>query len=192
MSATRRGAERQPSDFYATPAEVCDAAIAVVPMRSPDAMVLDAGAGTGAWGASLRRTYADLWIEGIDIEPRTKPDGVDYDEWHAPRDFLSVTQADIGTYDAVIGNPPFSLAEEFVRHAHTMIAPNGVVAFLLRLNFLEGKKRGDGLWKEFPLSGLYVYSARPSFTGDGKTDAAAYALFVWNKGHRGKFTGGWL
>lgn len=192
MSATRRGAERAESDFYATPFGVCEAAVRVIPLRSPDAQVLDVGAGTGAWGRAMREVFPDAYITGVDLEDREKPSGDSYDEWHGSRDFLATTQANLGTYDAVVGNPPFSQAEEFVRHAHTLVATGGSVAFLLRLAFLEGKKRGDGLWKEFPLARLYVCSARPSFTGNGKTDATAYALFVWEKGHHGKFVGGWI
>jgi len=192
VSVAGRGAKRQPLDFYETPSAFCDAIVRVIPVRSPDAMVLDAGAGSGAWGAALKQVYPDVWLEGIDIDERPVPSSGAYDEWHPNQDFLASTQESLGTYDVILGNPPFSLAEEFVRHAHTLLAPGGVVAFLLRLNFLEGKQRGEKLWKELPLSVLHVFSSRPSFTGDGRTDASEYALFVWAKGHHGKFTGGWL
>jgi len=49
---------------------------------------------------------------------------------------------------------------------------------------LESKKRKD-FWQRHPVNGLYVLSERPSFTG-GKTDAAAYAWFVWNSSGRQK------
>ncbi|MCL6612078.1 MAG: hypothetical protein K6T66_11125 [Peptococcaceae bacterium] len=52
------------------------------------------------------------------------------------------------------------------------------IIMLLRLAFLESKKRRD-FWRRYPVNGLYVLSERPSLMG-GKTDAAAYAWFIWN------------
>ncbi len=82
-----------------------------------------------------------------------------------------------GGIDVVIGNPPYALAEKFVRRS-LMIAP--WVVFLLRLNFLAGDKRAglDGLYAE-RVPDVYVLPNRPSFAGNGKTDATEYAWFVW-------------
>ena len=192
MSAAGRGAERKESDFYETPIAVCERAMPVVPMVSPDALVLDAGAGTGHWGKVMRDLYPDVYIDGIDIRDVAKPEGNAYDGWFPNKDFLSVSRAEMGTYDVVLGNPPFSQAEQFIRHAHGLISPDGVVAFLLRLSILEGKHRGENLWKELPPTEVRVFSSRPSFTGNGHTDSSAYAMFVWRRGHTGKFTGGWI
>jgi len=49
---------------------------------------------------------------------------------------------------------------------------------LLRTAFLESKKRYS-FWQKHTLSGLYVLSQRPSFTGKG-TDATSYAFFIFN------------
>lgn len=57
----------------------------------------------------------------------------------------------------------------------------GVLIFLLRTAFLESKSRYE-FWQENPLNDLYVLSKRPSFTGDGKSDATSYSWFVWKKG----------
>lgn len=84
-----------------------------------------------------------------------------------------------GSYDLILGNPPYSLAEEHTKHALALRSRCGVVAFLLRLAFLESEKRIP-FWKQFPASKIYVLSERPSFTGGG-TDNAAYALFTWDR-----------
>lgn len=68
-------------------------------------------------------------------------------------------------YDCIITNPPYSLAEEFLRKS-LEIAP--VVCFLLRLNFLGSQKRAAFLSKNPP--DVYVLSERPSFV-NGKTDS---------------------
>lgn len=79
----------------------------------------------------------------------------------------------------MIGNPPYRLAEEAVRWGLTHLRFGGAVVMLLRLAFLEGQARGRGLWREFPPSRVRVLTRRPSFTGNGKTDATAYAIFEW-------------
>lgn len=95
-------------------------------------------------------------------------------------------------YDCVIGNPPYKYAEAFVRLSLEHTVEGGYVVFLLRLAFLEGQERGAGLWKEYPPKQVAVCSQRPSFTGDGKTDATAYAVFVWQKGYSGSTSLTWL
>lgn len=78
----------------------------------------------------------------------------------------------------VIANPPYSLAEAFVR-AYGLDVARPFAAFLLRLGFLESKKRWP-LFSEHPPAAVYVLSDRPSFTGNGRTDASAYAWATWS------------
>lgn len=79
--------------------------------------------------------------------------------------------------DLIITNPPFSLAEEFLRKS-ILEARN--VIYLLRINFLASKKRQQ-LWEDIGTPNkLLVLSARPSFTGEG-TDSQEYAWFCWDK-----------
>ena len=79
--------------------------------------------------------------------------------------------------NCIITNPPFSLAQEFLDKS---LEEADVVIYLLRLGFLESINR-----KEFntnnPPDHLVVLSKRPSFTGNGKTDSAAYAWFIYDK-----------
>lgn len=69
-------------------------------------------------------------------------------------------------YDIIIGNPPFSLAKEFVEKSLDLLNENGVLIFLLRTAFLESKKRFE-FWQSNPVTGLYVLSKRPSFLSRG-------------------------
>jgi hypothetical protein len=55
---------------------------------------------------------------------------------------------------------------------------------LLRLNFLGAQRRRDW-WKAHEPAALFVLSARPSFTQDGKTDATDYAWFAWTNRYKG-------
>lgn len=81
-------------------------------------------------------------------------------------------------YKTIITNPPYSLAMEFILKSFELVEPDGEVIMLLRLAFLESKKRYD-FWQKHPVNKLYILSERPSFTGKG-TDATAYGWFVWD------------
>lgn len=81
-------------------------------------------------------------------------------------------------YKTIIGNPPYSLAMEFINKCFEIADQDTEIIMLLRTAFLESKKRYD-FWQEHPLNGLYVLSQRPSFTGKG-TDATSYSFFIWN------------
>ncbi|MDB4946215.1 MAG: hypothetical protein JWP97_5749 [Labilithrix sp.] len=83
--------------------------------------------------------------------------------------------------DLIISNPPFSHAQEFAEKALACVATGGTVALLLRLGFLESKKRIG--FHRANGSSVYVLSSRPSFTGNGKTDASGYGWFLWGSRH---------
>jgi hypothetical protein len=99
--------------------------------------------------------------------------------------------ATVDRYDLIIGNPPYSLAEEHVRLCLGLLADGGQLVFLLRLAFLESAKR-EALWREHPPERVDVLTRRPSFTHNGKTDSAAYAVFRWRNGHVGAPELGWI
>lgn len=77
---------------------------------------------------------------------------------------------------AIVGNPPFTLALEFARACVESEA--AYVALLLPLGFLASAERAS-FHRVHPVARLVVLSRRPSFTVDGKTDSTDYAWFVW-------------
>lgn len=170
---------RDEHDHYPTPVELCRAALALIPSHFylPDHVeVLDPGCGDGVWGRAFKSLYPSAGVAGVELRDIPYPAG--YNELYRG-DFLDL--AIPNKYDAVIGNPPYKFAEEFVRKAHDCLWDRGVVVMLLRLAFLEGQARSRGLWKDYPPRRVAILSRRPSFTGNGKTDATAYAVYVWVK-----------
>ena len=81
----------------------------------------------------------------------------------------------------IITNPPFSLAHEFAQKALDLGATK--LALLVRLQFLEGIKRGE-FFSRHPPATVWVFSKRLSFNVDGKFKSGgvmAFAWFVWKK-----------
>lgn len=171
MSATNRGGIRRPSDHYPTP-EWCTR---IVINRIPEYDILDPCAGDGAilrvaksmnrrpWAKELRPECMDALSDVCG--PRVRIGDAIADAW--PESFAPNM--------AVVTNPPFSLAREFVDTYTTRVAAS---AFLLRLNFLGSMSRATW-WAANPPAQVLVLSRRPSFTDDGKTDATEYAWFIW-------------
>jgi len=174
--------KRRDFDFYPTPVAVCDDALSFLPTDFKPQCILDPGAGAGAWGIAARRRYAQALITGIEVRSET-PRPAAYNFW-VHSDFL-LTDAQ-PCFDLVIGNPPYNRAEQFVKHSLAMLEDGGYIIQLLRLNFLEGQARSRGIHKRHPPQKVVVCAGRVSFTGDGKSNATAYAFFIWQKGWMGK------
>lgn len=192
-----RDGKRPDGDVYPTPrwaVEQILGALRLFPSRD-HLQVLDPGAGSGAWGFTAAiLLQCDVW--GVERRDMAQP--VNYDEWDADTDFLTWSSRSVYRgqpavrFDLIVGNPPYSLAEAFIRHSRDLLAPGGQIVFLLRLAFLEGQARAKGLWTEFPPERVLVLPKRPSFSANGKTDAIAYAAFYWRDGFRGSPALGWL
>lgn len=186
---------RREHDFYPTPYGLAHAALTRLAsdkelgIQYPN--VLDAGCGYGVWMDATKDIFPHALVHGIDIEPHVVG---------AYRgDFLAHNAATLGQglFDMIIGNPPYSDMEAFVRHSleDSLLATGGLVLFLCRLEFLASKTRCYGLYTEHPPLQVWVSSRRPSFfstNGRRTTDAQDYAMFLWQKGHRGKTELSWL
>lgn len=83
----------------------------------------------------------------------------------------------------VISNPPFSKAEAFLDAAKAFLAPGGIIALYLRIDWMAGVGRFPRHMREHP--DLHVLSRRPSHRPDGKTDAQSYGLFVYHQDAKG-------
>lgn len=158
--------------------------------------VLEPSAGEGAFvtalldaqqvGASMRRTA----VTGV--EPRVAAMGK---LWlHMPHPRLTLCQttfeefvrlAPNAFFDLVIGNPPFSHAEEHIKLAREH---GRWVAFLLRLSMLGSQRRASTLWSQPGLYSVRPLARRPAFIRPRKplrSDNSEYAIFLWQYGYQG-------
>lgn len=123
----------------------------------------------------------------------TATDLVDYaspDQDEARQDFLFAREAPPGV-QAIVTNPPFKLAGEFVEHG-IRLCPK--VIMLLRLAFLESERRTPIL-DSGHLARVHVFRNRLPMmhrAGEGiveaerqNSSALAFAWFVWDISYRG-------
>lgn len=174
--------QRRALDDYPTPAWAIDAVLPFLPVGGS---VLEPACGAG----TVLGRLADLRLVPVDSMSGLEINPVRAEEARAAGYRVACVDAlDPETIwpdaDLIISNPPFRQAEAFCRKALASVAQGGCVAMLLRLAFLESATRFD-FHAQYPVTSLHVFSSRPSFTGDGKSDSAAYAWFVWGGTARG-------
>lgn len=169
--------EARKDDLYETPAVAVQALMHAekLPHR-----LWECAAGRGAIVDVLRAGGHEVLASDL----------VDYSEpTHFPRrDFLMEHKVPTGC-EAIVTNPPFKLADEFVRHALDL-CPR--VIMLLRLAYLESQGRTDIL-EHRGLARVHLFRKRlPMMHRDGYTrtskqgsSAIPFAWFVWDRAHSG-------
>lgn len=176
---------RAQQDFYPTPLDLAQTIVRkYVPLHA--CTFLDPGCGDGVFARALRSSFnwqTGLTVSGIDTVDRQAAQYYD-NFWLA--DFVQHSSFKTAAgkalvFDCVIGNPPYSLAEAFVRKSFQLLEYGGSILFLLKLAFLESKTRARGLFAENPPAFVHVLAQRPSFDGTGHTNDYAFAVFVWEK-----------
>lgn len=190
MSSTNRSDARNAhkSDYYTTPVDKIVEFLNAFNehediLLKPDTLILDPAAGgclqhPMSYPEALKRiNVGSNNIYTIDIRQDSLAD--------VKGDYLKMDCK--GKYDVIFTNPPFVLARDFIEKALDDIKKDGFVIMLLRLNFLESKKRKD-LWGKYMPKYIFTYSERLSFTDDGKTDSVAYAHYCWQKGYNPEFS----
>lgn len=193
MSSTNRGAVRAEGDSYQTPLELTNFLVKKLLADgflsdAEEPRILEPSAGDGNFIESLATLATPSVLVGnepeLTDERRARYERHGAEAWSHRFEHLVLGKG--GTpWSAVIGNPPYSSAEPHIRKAMSIAAKKGgVVAFLLRLAFLESRGRA-AFWRDHPCRKIYALSERPSFTG-GKTDSSAYGFFVWLNGSAAK------
>ena len=165
-------------DCYDTPAVAVHALLKVeqLPHR-----IWEPACGTGNIVNVLRTAGHD--VIATDLNDRGCPDS------GSRLDFLLPMLSRVDC-DAIVTNPPFALAEEFVAIALER-AP--LVIMLLRLAFIESERRSPIL-DTGKLARIHVFSRRlpmmhrAGWEGRKGNSGMAFAWFVWNQAHTGPTT----
>jgi hypothetical protein len=108
---------------------------------------------------------------------------------HFQRDFLAEQKAPVRC-QAIVTNPPFRIAQQFVAHA---LALSPLVMMLLRLAFMETERRSP-LLDGGHLARVHVFKRRlpmmhrDGWTGRRASSAMVFAWFVFDRDHHGPAT----
>ena len=169
---------RPKDDFYPTELEAIEPLLKV---EEFSLQVWEPACGEGHISKVLEAAGHHVYSSDLNDHGYGQDHGIDFlMAWQKP-------EADIVT------NPPFKLAEEFARHAQDLGTRK--TALLLKLAFLEGDRRTRWLEKS-PLKKVWVFRKRITLTRRGApkrgSGMIAFAWFVWQIGHEGPPTIGWI
>jgi hypothetical protein len=168
-------------DFYETPAA---AIYALLKAEKLPQNLWEPACGPGAIVRVLREAGHN--VLGTDLVDYGSPDQ-DHGGW----DFLLERElpklANGDAIEAIVTNPPFKLAGEFVEHA-LKLCPR--VIMLLRLTFYESKRR-NSILDGGQLARVHVFTNRlpmmhrANWDGPKVSNPTAFAWFVWDRDHGG-------
>jgi len=168
--------ERAENDYYPTPPE---ATHALLQREKFEGLIWEPACGDGAI-SSILEDY------GYNVH---STDLIDRGYGKGGEDFLT---SDFKAAN-IITNPPFSIAEIFLKHS--LNQTTGKVAFLCKLQFLEGAKRKI-IFESSPLKTVYVFSKRLSMTRNGEkmknSGMICFAWYIFEHGYTGEPTLSWI
>ena len=179
MSRTNRSGEGRISlDAYYTPDRLAEACLSTFSPAVSPKVVVEPSVGGGAYARAIRKRWPNVHLVGYDLNKTAQGAALCDDFYWTNWATVAPTQK----CDMVLGNPPYSEAEEHVELALRRVKSGGMVGMLLRLSFASGKGRVP-FWQKRTqdLYSVHVLAERPSFTG-GTTDACDYGWFVWRPG----------
>lgn len=163
-------------DLYETPEVAVESLLRIEKLPN---RIWEPACGPGSIVRVLRRRGFTVWASDL----------VDYDSYDqdvSGWDFIMEKKVPIGA-EAIVTNPPFKNAGEFVAHALTLCPK---VVMLLRLAFMESQKRCQILDNGM-LARVHVYRKRlpmmhrAGWEGRKANSGMAFAWFVWDREHSG-------
>ena len=162
MSQRESGYARKERDAYETPEWVTQALLPHLPTRL---RIWEPAAGAGKMLRVLRA--AGHAVVGTDIA-----EGVDF-----------LTTADPPPIDAIITNPPYGLAQEFIERA---LACPSLVAMLLRTDYDHAKTRHHLFGKCPTFAKKLVLTRRIVwFESEKAAPSFNHAWYIWDQSHTG-------
>lgn len=172
MSQRDSGYERKERDCYETPAWVT---AALLPHLTPSQSIWEPACGSGKMCDALKA--GGHHVVGTDIDKGL--------------DFLQATSPGGGhpIVAAIITNPPYALATEFIEHALKLMSePRGPlrVAMLLRTDFDHAKTRSHLFAEHQAFAKKLVLTRRIKWFEDSKGQPSFnHAWFIWDWKHSG-------
>jgi hypothetical protein len=175
-NAGRHALKERKDDLYETPPEAIRTLMRAEPLPK---VIWECACGPGSIVRELRS--AGHHVYATDLVDYGCPDS------ESGCDFL-MEQAPSFAVGAVVTNPPYKLASEFVAHALQLGIPK--VCMLLRLAFIESERRrailDSGLLaRVYPFRNRLPMMHRDGWDGPRSSSSIPFAWFVWELGHKG-------
>lgn len=156
--------KRKANDFYETPSYAIDYILDRVEFEGS---VWEPSCGRGAISEKLlTRGYKVLSTDLIDHGYGTPE--------------INFLQSDL-KYDNIMTNPPFNISTKYTLKSLELAERK--VLLLNKLTFLEGKVRGEKIFKLNKLKEVHVFSSRLSFGENKKGGMLAFAWFLFDQEH---------
>ena len=188
MGYDKNHKEREALDYYATDPKEVKNILDVLKIKDIDkSIILEPCAGGGhmlyAILNYLNNNYNTYFAPlATDVQKRELFDEHLEISTGKEFDFLSDDYPYTENIDYIIMNPPYSVIQPFVMKS-LEIANKGVL-ILGRLQFLEGGKRYESIFKENPPTDIYVYVDRINCYKNGDFNRGsgqqAYAWYYWD------------
>lgn len=133
--------ERERNDFYATDPAAIDLLLKKVelPLR-----ILEPACGSGCLSTRLAELGHE--VKSYDLIDRG------YGE---VRDFFTMDEPPFEGDYAIVTNPPYKYAKEFVLHSLSLVPDGSYVCMFLKTTFAEGKTRYNELFRNYPPTTSY-------------------------------------
>ncbi len=182
VGSSRSNGDRQEDDFYPTPSWAVKSLLNRVDFKDCD-IIWECACGDGAISKTLESE--GFKVKSSDI----------VDRGYEKTEFIDFLDNPDVMVDAIITNPPYKYALEFVEMCKKKT--NKRFAMFLKTVFLESERRYNMFQDtEYPLKTVYQFSKRVTLYKDGvkmkNSGMIAYAWYVWEKGYEGKPTLEWI
>lgn len=177
--------ERECNDFYATDPVAVDMLLSKVELPP---QVLEPACGCGSLSEHL--VAMGYNVKSYDLVDRG---------YGVVGDFFEMQSPPFPGDFAIVTNPPYKMAKEFVLHSLELVPDGSLVCMFLKTTFAEGKGRYRDLFCNYPpLKVLQcvervLCAKNADFELQRKQGSAvAYAWWVWKKGHQGPTILDWI
>lgn len=192
MLAVNKDSKREENDFYATDPAAIRLALPVLKEVGLSRLVWECSCGKGHLSEPLKE--AGYFVRSSDIVDRGYGEAFDFLE-----------QNELWNGD-ILTNPPFKLAEEFIKHSMNILQDGHKAFFLLKIQFIQSVER-KALFEEYPPKYILVNSKRIFCAMDGEFEKYAkwsedkqmwtggtqcFVWFVFEKGWTGPTTVKWI
>ena len=178
LAGSNSATEKADNEFYSTNPKALEMLLDTYKFTGNT--FLEPCVGDGNLAKVIKQRYGKE-MDCIDIVDRGYPNTI-------VADFL--TYITDKKYDAIITNPPFSLAQRFVEKGLSLLKENGQMVMFLKIQFLESAKRKKFL-NTYPPKCIYAFSDRMATWKNGeKLDPKGnkwqttffHAWFIWENG----------